>query len=43
MDSVAWYITYLCDNQEPLLREQAVNALGRIGRSNYHIYGGKCI
>ena len=28
-------ITSFCDSTEPLLRERAVNALGRIGRSNY--------
>ena len=36
-------IASFCDSPVPLLRERAVNALGRIGRSNYHIYGGKCI
>ena len=30
-------IASFCDSQEPLLRERAVNALGRIGRGNYHI------
>ena len=30
-------IAFFCDSQEPLLRERAVNALGRIGRGNYHI------
>ena len=30
-------IASLCDSQEPLLRERAVNALGRIGRGNYNI------
>lgn len=28
-------IAILCDSQVPLLRERAVNALGRIGRGNY--------
>ena len=27
-------IASLCDSQEPLLRERAVNALGRIGRGS---------
>ena len=30
-------IASLCDSQEPLLRERAVNALGRIGRGSYQI------
>ena len=30
-------IAFFCDSQEPLLRERAVNALGRIGRGSYHI------
>ncbi len=30
-------IVSLCDNSEPLLRERAVNALGRIGRSDYSL------
>ncbi len=30
-------IASFCDSQEPLLRERAVNALGRIGRGSYHI------
>lgn len=29
-------IASFCDSTEPLLRERAVGALGRIGRSNYH-------
>ncbi len=29
-------IASFCDSQIPLLRERAVNALGRIGRGNYH-------
>ena len=28
-------IASFCDSAEPLLRERAINALGRIGRSNY--------
>ena len=28
-------VAAFCDSTEPLLRERAVNALGRIGRSNY--------
>lgn len=30
-------IVSFCDSTEPLLRERAVNALGRIGRSNYSV------
>lgn len=30
-------IVSLCDSSEPLLRERAVNALGRIGRGNYSL------
>lgn len=30
-------IAAFCDSSEPLLRERAVNALGRIGRANYHL------
>lgn len=30
-------IASFCDNSNPLLRERAVNALGRIGRSDYHL------
>lgn len=30
-------IASFCDSQEPLLRQRAVNALGRIGRGSYHI------
>ena len=30
-------IASLCDSPEPLLRERAVNALGRIGRGSYHV------
>jgi len=30
-------IAAFCDSTEPLLRERAVNALGRIGRSSYRI------
>ena len=30
-------IVSLCDSSEPLLRERAVNALGRIGRSDYSL------
>lgn len=30
-------IASFCDSQEPLLRERAVNALGRIGRGSFHI------
>lgn len=30
-------IASFCDSREPLLRERAVNALGRIGRGSYHI------
>lgn len=30
-------IVSFCDSPEPLLRERAVNALGRIGRSNFRI------
>jgi len=33
-DSVPAVIPF-CDSKEPLLRERALNALGRIGRSNY--------
>lgn len=30
-------IATFCDSSEPLLRERAVNALGRIGRADYHL------
>ena len=30
-------IALFCDSSEPLLRERAVNALGRIGRGNYQL------
>lgn len=30
-------IASFCDSPEPLLRERAVNALGRIGRGDYHM------
>ena len=30
-------IASFCDSHEPLLRERAVNSLGRIGRGRYHI------
>ena len=30
-------IACFCDNTEPLLRERAVNALGRIGRGSYPV------
>ena len=30
-------IASFCDSLNPLLRERAVNALGRIGRGNYHV------
>ena len=30
-------IASFCDSPKPLLRERAVNALGRIGRGNYHV------
>ena len=30
-------IASFCDSPEPLLRERAINALGRIGRSDYHV------
>ena len=30
-------IASFCDDPEPLLRERAVNALGRIGRGSYHL------
>lgn len=30
-------IVSFCDSTEPLLRERAVNALGRIGRGNYNV------
>ena len=30
-------IALFCDSTEPLLRERAVNALGRIGRGNYQL------
>ena len=30
-------IVSFCDSPVPLLRERAVNALGRIGRGNYHV------
>ena len=30
-------IASFCDSPVPLLRERAVNALGRIGRGNYHV------
>ena len=29
-------IASLCDSPEPVLRERAINALGRIGRGSYH-------
>lgn len=34
LDSVS-DIASFCNSEEPLLRERAINALGRIGRSNY--------
>ena len=30
-------IALFCDSPVPLLRERAINALGRIGRGNYHL------
>ena len=30
-------IAFFCDSTEPLLRERAINALGRIGRSSWHL------
>ena len=30
-------IASFCDSPEPLLRERAINALGRIGRGDYHV------
>ena len=30
-------IASFCDSSNPLLRERAVNALGRIGRGSYHL------
>ncbi|MGN1193910.1 MAG: sister chromatid cohesion protein PDS5 [Acutalibacteraceae bacterium] len=30
-------IASFCDSPVPLLRERAINALGRIGRGNYHV------
>ena len=30
-------IAFFCDSPVPLLRERAVNALGRIGRGDYHV------
>ena len=30
-------IAAFCDSSEPILRERAVNALGRIGRGGYHV------
>ena len=30
-------IASFCDSAQPLLRERAVNALGRIGRADYHL------
>lgn len=35
-DAVPTIVSF-CDSTEPLLRERAVNALGRIGRSNYSV------
>lgn len=35
-DSVS-AIASFCDSDNPLLRERAVNALGRIGRADYHL------
>lgn len=35
MQDVVPAIASFCDSPEPLLRERAVNALGRIGRGNY--------
>ena len=32
-------IASFCNSPEPLLRQRAVNALGRIGRSSYHLIG----
>ena len=30
-------IVSFCDSQMPILRERAINALGRIGRGDYHM------
>jgi len=35
-DTVSVIVSF-CDSTEPLLRERAINALGRIGRSNYSV------
>lgn len=35
-DAVSLIVSF-CDSSVPLLRERAVNALGRIGRGDYHI------
>lgn len=35
-DSVASMASF-CDSKDPLLRERAVNALGRIGRADYSL------
>ena len=35
-DTVSVIVSF-CDSTEPLLRERAVNALGRIGRGNYSV------
>lgn len=37
MQSVVPQIAYLCDSPVALLRERAINAIGRIGRGNYHV------
>lgn len=37
MQAVIPEIASFCDSSEPLLRERAVNALGRIGRGNYQV------
>lgn len=35
-DAVLTIVSF-CDSPVPLLRERAINALGRIGRANYHL------
>lgn len=37
VQETASVIASFCDSPEPLLRERAVNALGRIGRGSYHV------
>ena len=38
-DTVATIASF-CESDDPLLRERAVNALGRIGRADYHLIEG---